>query len=85
MSSPKSIKNSHISFKVYLCSIVVLFVASSVLFFTGHKDVAFIVSLFGMPLSFFSILAYVILIDSRKRWPDAGWIVRLGRYATLTQ
>jgi hypothetical protein len=53
------------------------------LFIVGERSLAWVVSYGGTSLVLLILIAWVVAVDSKKRWPGAGWIVRLGRLLTF--
>lgn len=56
-----------------------------VLFLTGYKGLAEIISFVGTPLIMFGTLAYVVFIDSRTRWPKLNAYQRFLNVITFTR
>lgn len=53
--------------------------ASAGLWFAGQRDVASWVSLLGTVSVLYLMIAYIVAVDPKRRWPEVGWLVRLGR------
>jgi hypothetical protein len=62
---------------VMLLGYVVIIIAVLILFLARHRDAASFVSFAGTPLWTFSLLAWVVFFDSRRRWPGAPASQRL--------
>ena len=60
-------------------SLLAVMAASAGLMVSGARDAAWAVSSLGTVGVLLVALAYVAAVDSRRRWPDADWLVRLGR------
>lgn len=58
------------AFIIYLTGLVVIFMATFVLFVTGKRDAAWIMGYGGTFVYMVLVLAYVIVFHSRKRWPN---------------
>lgn len=59
------------------------FVASTYLFFTGHRTWATVVANVGTLLALFVNLAYIAFYDSKKKWPDLSLGQRLTKLFTF--
>lgn len=57
---------------------VVLLIAGLVLLLAGHPDAAWIASWFGSVTWTLGVLAWIVLFDSRRRWPGTSAVQRLG-------
>ena len=60
-----------------------IILATSGLFWTGHKDAAFIISNLGTVLVFAGNLLYIVLVRSPSRWPRLHWTTRLHKVLTF--
>lgn len=58
--------------------LVVLIIVASVLFLTGHREMARIVGQLGTFAWVNGILLWVVAFDSKKRWPGEPFMQRLG-------
>lgn len=65
--------------RAYVSALVAIFVVAATLQVAGYKDAAWAVAWLGTPLVMFATLGWVVALDSRKRWPDRSWLVRLGK------
>lgn len=52
-------------------------ILSAYLQLSGYDKAAIMVSVGGTALSLYCGFAYVVFIDSKKRWPGLTWIQRL--------
>jgi uncharacterized membrane protein len=59
--------------------VAVCFVAL-LLFALGYKNAAWAVSFVGTVMVMFLIILYVVLLDSRTRWPGLNWRQRLTKF-----
>ncbi len=64
---------------VYIIPLIAVVVLSIVVFFAGDPTAAWMVAYFGTGIVTLACVAYVVLFDSRSRWPHTSWLVRLGR------
>lgn len=68
---------------VVMCSGFVAFIiAAVVLFVSGHRYAAWVVGNVGSFVWVFSILFWVAIFDSKKRWPGEPFLQRLGSMLT---
>lgn len=58
--------------------LVVLIIAASVAFFTGHREMARIIGQLGTFAWVNGILLWVLVFDSKKRWPGEPFMQRFG-------
>ena len=65
--------------------LAILLAAGCLLFFVGHPVAAWAVSTIGTLAWLLAVLAYVVAVDSRGRWPDAAGWERLRRVLTFTR
>ena len=75
--------SSYGKFLVLISGLFAIIIVSAVLIILGHTTAAFAVSQFGTVVWMFSVLAYVVLLDSKKRWPDATFSQRLTAVVTF--
>lgn len=70
-------------FLLMISSFLCVIGATTFLFFTDHKVAATAVGEIGPLVIVLSALGYIVLIDSKKRWPDVHWTERLARTLTF--
>lgn len=63
---------------VTVTGLVVLIIATTVAFFTGHRDIASIIGYLGTFFWINGMLLWVAIFDSKKRWPGEPFMQRLG-------
>lgn len=66
-------------FIVLLAGISLIMIASIVTFFTVSEDVAWMISTPGTVLWVVAVYLWVVIVDSRKRWPGVPLYIRAGR------
>jgi len=62
---------------------LVVILASFALVLTGNKIVAEILCYLVWPLWMLLVMAYITFVDSKKRWPNLSWQVRLAKVMTF--
>jgi len=70
-------------FLLLVLSQVAVIVAALALFIAGMHSVAADVGTFGTPLVLFSWVLYVVLFDSKSRWPGASASTRFSYLMTF--
>ena len=65
--------------RVLVGSLLAVMILTFVAWLTGQRDLAWAISFFGTLGAFAVVGTWVVAVDSRKRWPDVDWLVRLGR------
>lgn len=69
---------------IVMCTLLALLIPLSlVLALTGQPALAFFVSNAGTVLILLGMIAWIVLIDSRKRWPRTSAWERLARLLTF--
>lgn len=56
--------------KIFFVMVLATIPAAFALELTGHRNLAWAVPALGTPLAVTLMLWYVVLFDSKKRWPD---------------
>jgi hypothetical protein len=65
--------------RVLVGSLIAVMILTLGAWFAGLRDLSWMISFFGTLGVFAVVGTWVVAVDSRKRWPDADWLVRLGR------
>ncbi len=63
--------------------VLIVMLAALCFWVAGYNDTAKSVSQFGTYAVIVFALGYVILVDSKKRWPGVAWPERMYRVFTL--
>ena len=69
--------------KTLVIPYVVLFLATILLFASGHPDVAWAVGWLGSAFVVVANLVYIVVWHSLERWPNTHWTERLRRVMTF--
>ncbi len=75
----------HLFLALCVLPLVILLVAACLLWGVGHPAAAWSVGTFGTPSWLLIFLAYIVLVDSKDRWPEASGWDRLRRVLTFTR
>lgn len=63
--------------KTLIIPLALIILTTIILYMMGHKDIAQIVSAFGIVLVIFGNIFWILFFHSRKRWPKVNWWKRL--------
>ena len=65
--------------KTFVFPLLFIIVLVSVLFFNGNRDVAWTVACLGTSIVMLGNIIFIAAYNSRNRWPNTTWLMRLGR------
>lgn len=69
-----------------LCGgILLIMIATMILFMSGKETLASAISTFGTLLWILGVLIYVMVFDSKKRWPNDSLGERITKIMTFTR
>jgi hypothetical protein len=63
----------------------VIIVVATALIVAGHWDTAAMVGTLATPVWVLGVFLWVAAFDSRRRWPNDGFIIRVGKMVTFTR
>lgn len=65
--------------RLTIALLIAVLVGAAALWMGGHRDAAGLFSILGTPAALGIVLAYIVAVDSKTRWPGKTALVRLGK------